>query len=294
MHSYLRTVGFEQIQKKKDMDSVLLKIIEKPESKTLIEEENGRFFAQLEQSFGESFGLRVFGEYDHEGNFDMEYYVPYFRGSEIATYEKPSVERHIATESFAGMCDDFRVGIAIIFYLANVLEYKKAEVMKLVPQGIVLSGLACRAMVLLPIGKSESQRRADKEAVLERRQLISEARAGDEKAMESLTLDDLDTFSMVGRRIVKEDVLTIVESYFMPRGLECDQYTVLGEILDVQADENSLTKEQVYILTINCNEIVFDICINETDLLGEPEPGRRIKADIWLQGEIRYENTETV
>lgn len=288
MHSYLRAVGFEQFQKKKDLEPVLQQIIDRPEHKTLIEEEDGRIFAQLDQSFGGDIGISIFGEYDDEGSFDMEYYVPYFKGTDITTYEKPGIERHAARESYAGMCDDFRVGIAIIFYLNNVLEYKRACAMQLIPEGVVLSGLACRGMILLPIGKSESQKQADREAVQERIRLISDARAGDEKAIESLTLEDLDTFSMVGRRIGKEDVLTIVESYFMPRGIECDQYTVLGEILDVRTEENRLTNEQMYLLTLNCNEIIFDICINEADLLGEPEVGRRVKADIWLQGEVRY------
>ena len=36
------------------------------------------------------------------------------------------------------------------------------------------------------------------------------------------------------QRIVTDDVLTIVDSYFMPYGIECDQYNVLGEILDIK------------------------------------------------------------
>ena len=41
-------------------------------------------------------------------------------------------------------------------------------------------------------------------------------------------------------------------------------------------------------MTINCNELLFDICINKTDLLGEPEAGRRFKGTVWMQGYINY------
>ena len=34
--------------------------------------------------------------------------------------------------------------------------------------------------------------------------------------MESLTMEDMDTYSMISQRIVTDDILTIVDSYFMP------------------------------------------------------------------------------
>ena len=62
--------------------------------------------------------------------------------------------------------------------------------------------------------------------------LLSAARNGDQEAMESLTLDDIDTYSKVSRRLITEDVFTIVETYFMPYGVECDEYSILGEIIN--------------------------------------------------------------
>ena len=37
-------------------------------------------------------------------------------------------------------------------------------------------------------------------------------------------------------------------------------------------------------MNILCNDVPLDVCINEKDLLGEPEVGRRFKGQIWLQG----------
>lgn len=65
-----------------------------------------------------------------------------------------------------------------------------------------------------------------------RNQLIEAARRGDEDAIESLTLEDMDTYTTISRRIQKEDVFSLVDTYFMPYGVECDQYSVLGEITE--------------------------------------------------------------
>lgn len=292
MHQYLRSIGFGAYKTKKELEAVLKAIIENPDDKLLVEQEQGTVFAQLECRYGEDFGIAVCGEYDEDGNFDMEYYVPFFQGYDITTYETPIVERHAAKESYSGLCDDFRVGISIIFYVSNVVEYKRALAGQSIDRGIhgvKLTGMSTRGTILMPLAKTESQRMADIEASIQRGQLISAAKKGDEQAIESLTLEDLDTFSMVGRRINKEDVLTIVESYFMPRGIECDQYSILGEIKDYRLVENTWTKEKVYVIMVNCNELYFDVCINQQDLYGVPEIGRRLKADIWLQGQIAYE-----
>ena len=121
-----------------------------------------------------------------------------------------------------------------------------------------------------------------------RSNLIAAARNGDEEAMESLTMEDMDTYSMISQRIVTDDVFTIVDSYFMPHGIECDQYNVMGEILEYTMFKNILTGEDICQLTIESNDMQFDVCINKSDLLGEPAVGRRFKGLIWLQGQMHF------
>lgn len=289
MHSYMRAVGFSQCKSKEDIKKILKDIINNPDEKMVVSQEGISDFFQIDKLYGKDFGIAVCGEYGEDGILDIEYCFPVFFGDKITTFEVPAIEKHAATESYAGLCDDYRVGISIIFYINNVADYKRNETSLIEPEmnnGIILTGLAMKGKILLPTNKTDYQKRADQEAVQQRIQLISAAKQGDEQAIESLTLEDIDNFTMVGRRIGKEDILTIVESYFMPRGIECDQYTILGEILDYHLETNSYSQEKVYIITVNCNEIVFDVCINQLDLLGEPEVGRRLKADIWLQGTV--------
>ena len=49
-----------------------------------------------------------------------------------------------------------------------------------------------------------------------------------------------------------------------------------------------MTNEEVYELRIACNDLEIDVCINTSDLMGEPEVGRRFKGVIWLQGSIHF------
>ena len=119
--------------------------------------------------------------------------------------------------------------------------------------------------------------------------LIAAARNGDENAIESLTMEDIDAYNMVSRRILTEDVFSIVDTFFMPFGMECDHYQIMGEIQSVKKVKNVRTKECLYQMQLLCNNMQMDVCINEGDLLGDPDVGRRFKGDIWMQGYIHFE-----
>jgi len=155
-------------------------------------------------------------------------------------------------------------------------------------QPLTLSGLAREGKILLPVEKDKEAVKIERELTKNRNHLIAAARNGDEEAMESLTMEDMDTYSMISQRIVTDDIFTIVDSYFMPYGMVCDQYSVMGEILDYMPFKNIITGEEIYQLTLDCNDMQFDVCINKEDLLGEPQIGRRFKGVIWLQGELHF------
>lgn len=75
----------------------------------------------------------------------------------------------------------------------------------------------------------------------------------------------------------------------MPCGIECDQYSVIGEITGIELSANRITKEEVYDLTLDCNDMIFHVVINRQDLLGEPKVGRRFKGQVWMQGTVQFE-----
>lgn len=291
MHSYLGAIGFSDINKKSRLDEILREVQEHWDEKKVVENEDGRIFVEISKSYGYDCGITVCGEYDEKDIFHMEYYYPYFRGTGVSTSEHVVVEKHAGKDSFAGACDDVRIGVTLIFYLLNAGEFLEERMKGRLGNrdtSVTLSGLASEGKILFPVEKNAGQVKKNQEITSNRNRLISAARNGDEDAMESLTMEDIDTYSMISRRIVREDIFTIVDTYFMPYGIECDQYNVMGEITECVQTTNSSTGERLYQLSLLCNDISFDVCVNEKDLMGIPEVGRRFKGVIWLQGRINF------
>ena len=289
MHSYLKAVGFSEIKKRAEMKEIILDVIRNYDEKNVVSDHPDGTFAEFSKSYGYDCGITVCGQYDEDNRFHVEYYYPFFKGTGITTNEPVTVERHADKESFAGACDDLRIGITLIFYLQNgakyMLENSKGNVLN---KPLTLSGLADEGRILLPVLKDKEAVKVEKETSKNRSSLIAAARNGDEEAMESLTMEDMDTYSMISQRIVTDDIFSIVDSYFMPYGIECDQYSIMGEILDFMTFKNIITGEEICQLTLDCNDMQFDVCINKNDLLGEPKIGRRFKGIIWLQGQLHY------
>lgn len=291
MHKYMRAIGFSKLESRKRLQELLAETIINADRRGITKNQENQILGEFCKDFAESVGIAVCGEFDDEQRFTYEYYFPYLNGTGITSYEDVSVERHADKESFAGVCDDIKVGMSLIFYLKNKIPYIKAMTENLLPvrgTSLTLSALSVSGTIMLPIQKDEQQLERVKQASAARSSLMAAARKGDEDAMETLTLEDMDMYTVISRKIQKEDVFSLVDTYFMPYGVECDQYSVLGEIKDMKLTTNQVTGEKIYILTICCNELTFDVSINIIDIYGEPKIGRRFKGVIWLQGNINF------
>ena len=279
LHKFLKSIGFSEYTTTRKIQELVKDVIMNPESRnyTTLNGNEDTVLVEFCKNFAE--------------NITFYYFYPYLRGTGVSSMEDVSVERHAAKESYAGVCDDIKVGVTLIFYLQNMIPYiKYRNTDKLPVRGtsLTLSALGIQGSIMMPIIKSENQKKKIQQSTLTRNQLIEAARRGDEDAIESLTLEDMDTYTTISRRIQKEDVFSLVDTYFMPYGVECDQYSVLGEITECHIVKNRLTEEEICVMTLNCNELSFDVCINVKDLFGEPKVGRRFKGVVWLQGAVNY------
>lgn len=292
MHRYLRAIGFSNLKSRLQVNNLLAYVIQNADEKKYTSTNDmDIMFAEYSMDFAENLGITVRGEFNEENQFVFDYYFPYSRGTQISSYEDISIERHAEKESYAGICDDIKVGVSLIFYLQNVISYlkiKNADRLPIKGTSLILSALSVDGTILLPLEKRESDLKKTKKESINRSKLIAAARNGDEDAMESLTLEDIDTYTNISRKILKQDVFTLVDTYFMPYGVECDQYSVLGEITDMKLVTNGLTGEKVHILTLCCNDLNLKVAINSIDLLGEPAVGRRFKGSVWLQGQVNF------
>lgn len=291
MHKYMRAIGFSEFVDRKKLKELLTSVIIDSTSRAYTTNQDEILLGEFCKNFADNMGIAVCGEFDEEEKFIYDYYYPYLRGTNISSVEDVSVERHAAKESYAGVCDDIKVGVSLIFYLQNMIPYIKAQVQKRLPirgTTLSLSALSLSGTIMMPIKKDERQKQKIQKDTKVRNKLIAAARQGDEEALETLTLEDMDIYSTISKKIHKEDVFSLVDTYFMPYGVECDQYSILGEILTCNKVKNQLTGEEVYQMTISCNELTFDVCINIMDVFGEPKAGRRFKGTIWLQGFINF------
>ncbi len=287
MHQFLRAIGFSDIGRK-DFKRILQDIIERPERMKVTKDSEENEFVELSREYASGIGIMVCGIYEENGEFQIEYYYPYLSAHILSTQEQIEIQKHSDREAYAGISDELSLGVTLIFYIQNTAEYlaEKRLHRDVLLRGAKLAALSVEGKILFSVQKKKETREESYYKYKERNQLLAKARDGDEDAIESLTLEDMDTYSILSKRVMYEDILSIVTNYFMPYGIESDQYSILGDIIDYRRMENYFTKETLYCIKVECNDIVFEVCINEKDLLGKPDIGRRFKGNIWMQGRV--------
>lgn len=291
MHQYLQAIGFNNIYNRRDLKKLLKNVETEFTHQTVVSYNPEEDFCEFQKEYGQCIGITLCGEMDENEVFDQAYYFPYFEGSGITTYADIVIERKIEKEQYVGMCEDSKVGISLIFTVQNGVEYMResqAGFTAGLTTSVTFSGLSLGGTILLPVVKNEKMMKNEQMASDNRQMLINAARNGDQSAIETLTLDDIDTYSQVSRRLANEDVFSIVDTYFMPYGVECDLYSIMGEILAVRTRQNTITGVKLYQMKLNVNGLKFDICVPADSVMGEPEIGRRYKGTIWLQGYINF------
>ena len=295
MHKYLRAVGFSDSMNSLDRLNLIDDIKKKSSYRGEVPgpEAGSLLLTEYRLELAGGCGLTMTGTFEDDNDFLSGEIEPYLLPDMVTTMEEVFVEDRIDNRSFAGICDDMRIGTTLIFRLLNPVDYllfSRFEELPYPGTGVCLSGLSVEGTVVLPLEKTPQDvklinRRADR-----RRKLLEAARDGDEQAMQTITMEDMDTYSDLIDKVQESDILTLVDSFFMPTGAECDVYYILGEILACRQVRNPYTLDRIHILTIRCSGIEFSVAINDKDLLGHPEPGRRFKGVIWLQGTIQFPN----
>lgn len=291
MHEYLEAIGFSGLETRKQLKSLLSDVQESydyEESRASVHDID---FCEYRKQYGENIGLSIFGGLDEYGEFETEYYVPYFQGKGITSYADITVEKHIEKEMYVGICEEPKIGINLIFHLQNLMEYKQKKLLGAIKKKsatVTLSGLAKEGLILFPIEKTEVEEKSGMEESRNRMMLLSAARDGDKNAIETLNLENMKLYSQITKKLETEDILSLVDTCFMPYGIECDCYSIVGIILEIQETANELTEEELYIFTLDVNELIFDVCIPKHKVFGEPAVGRRFKGNIWIQGRINF------
>lgn len=294
MHKYLRAIGFSNMNTIDKINKLAGFARESADevSYVSLDYDDNLMWAEYNFFLSDHFGICVSGEYDEANHFYLESLMPFFRGNQSSASGFVSMDRLADKEGYYGVYDDLRSGVAVIFRLQNVVSYLKTRSKRNYPEEklpISLAGLSIEGKVLLPLSKTKKEDEEGRRKWRERLRWIAVAKVGCNKAMEFVTLNDMNTASNVEKQLKrKKDIFTIVDSTLYPYGLESDHYAIVGDIREKYKVRNIFTGETVWMLTLEVNELIFDICINAKDLEGEPMVGRRFKGIIWLQGTVHF------
>ena len=116
MHSYLRAIGFSKIKSRKELEKIYALSLRHPNRKIMTTISVNTSLIQYEKDFVKSIVLALVGEIDINGALSIEHYFPYIKGDTFMNYENISIEKQTDKESYAGVCEDYHLGMTLIFY----------------------------------------------------------------------------------------------------------------------------------------------------------------------------------
>ena len=220
MNLYIRALGFNNMTSRAEEKFIKTGIKESIKEGFVIRHEKldrGVIILRLSNSTG----LYVYGRYE-KNTFKYEYYFPFVVGKNLSENEEMTIERHLDKESYAVICDELKTGVTLIFYLQNVMDYLeylysgkdfkipdfdpdiKNDITK-VPiknKKVALTGLSLGGIIMLPVKKERNSKKSRQDEIA-RKNLIQAAKNGDEDAIESLTIEDIDTYNELSNRVME-------------------------------------------------------------------------------------------
>ncbi len=289
MHPYLQSIGFQNQMNFPDEWEFLRKIQRRPSVTRRFPQGEEVIRETMTKSFGEGMGVTVSGV-RYKGRFHREFYYPYVKSECVIPMETCTIMRQRDTKSFLAACGTMRFGVGVIFFVDNfmdVLDYwdgEEEQVLKIC--GVSLSGLATSGKILLPLRKTSKERVMQKRDDKRKSNHFERISQGDEFSMLAMNCEDMEIYERISNRLDEDDLYTMVDTSFIPSNMETDCYTVLGEILSLRLEKNTLTGEEIYMMVLRCHLLEIQVAVPQAQLMGKPEVGRRFKGDIWLQGSL--------
>ena len=93
MHQYLKAIGFENIQTRKDLKKLLKDVEENFTHQTIVSYRPGEDFCEFQKEFGQDVGITLCGELDDEEHFEAAYYFHILREAELQLIRNRCAEK---------------------------------------------------------------------------------------------------------------------------------------------------------------------------------------------------------
>ncbi len=287
---YIRALGFSEYDSKKKAEALVNHVIDHPTQRYIANDQDNKVKIEYYKSYGKDFGLVVRGELDNNQELVIHTMVPYAKGRHLMDTHEIDVLANRDAYSYSGYCEERKSGTPVSFYLQNVVDYTEIESESDVYiKGVRLSLFAVEGTIILPIEKDEEDENIELAEQMIREELLAQAREGNEDAMDALEEEAMEATRILRERLKSEDLLTILEGFFIPVGDDEDIYSVLGTIEEARQLVNRYTKEHIWRMKIRCMNMLLEVFVHSDDLVGKPTKGMRFKGSAWVHGIIDFE-----
>lgn len=99
MHQYLKAIGFENIQTRKDLKKLLKEVEENFTHQTIVSYRPGEDFCEFQKEFGQDVGITLCGELDDKEHFEAAYYSHTLREAELQRMQKSMCRERLRKNS---------------------------------------------------------------------------------------------------------------------------------------------------------------------------------------------------
>ena len=288
MHHYLKAVGLGMTDPVEMPEILREEIFYKSDDKARVPY-GEYYFVQREKSLSSNpaydFGLFSCG-FSRGSRSSAGQIRPYLKGRKVSIYADILMERDVDGETYKAVFEYDNRNSGLLFEVINAPEILNADREGAVTgrTGVILSGLSNGGEILLPIYESAEMKEKAVTAQENRKKLIQAAREGDSKAASQFAMADMALYNRARQLLGKTDLYSVVASTLTPKGIINAEYNVLGEIMEYTKTRNIVTGEEIFILTLQVNELLFDVAVPATGIMGEVAKGRRFKGELHLQG----------
>lgn len=298
MESPITAIGFSEIDKKYTIEEIVGEILEKPTKQQASRNKSKDIIAEYVKEFEKDTYVMVRivvrpeeGKEDiridkEETTIEVEQCEPYLDTRFTLNVEDLSVEEIDDEYNYYAICEEKETGIQFIFWLQNVIEYTEAVAHGQSFNKVKVAALAMEGTIVLPVEQDEEDATAQKEEKEKIKVMLQKAREGDEEAKMQLEEEEQELDDLLKERLYEEDFLTIMGGYFIPTTLVDATYAILGEIKTVDTRKNSKTGEEMYLFTLDVNDMPLEVMVNKKHLVGYPTVGMRFMGTCWMQGTV--------
>jgi len=295
MDVFMRSVGFTRIKFFEKINQIKKELAESPDKKIVLGYGSEGLFVECYKLYGDGIGILARGVMNSDDVITIESCEAFAVSDTDISVNKYVVE--FAKNHPLIVFEDMGTGNELVFSLQNRIDFIKDEQkfinhgrsvtyskkMGIVKRTVNYSAFSVYGSIILPVHKQDEEAFISDDDNNYQPNII---RLGDNEDEDLSVLQNYAEVIVqdIEERLLEEDVLSVVEGFFLPMEENETDYSLLGEIEEVSNIVNKYTKEKIVKLSLNVTGTKVQLLINRRDLIGHPIVGMRFMGTCRLRG----------